>query len=111
MDIKNSVQKYPMTCGKEYINIDTIKESISIIMNSNIDYEFRTTVVKEFHEEEDFESIGQLISSAHKYFLQCFTDRDSVPFGNLHAPSKEDLEKYAKIASKYVENVSIRGVE
>lgn len=111
MDIKNSSEKYALTCGKQSIDMDKIKESISIIMHSGIDYEFRTTVVKEFHEENDFYGIGQLIESAQNYFLQCFTDRDSVPFGNLHAPTKKELEIYANITKKYVKNVSIRGVD
>ncbi len=111
MDIKNSTEKYALTCGKDYIDMNLIKESISIIMNSKVDYEFRTTVVDEFHEPQDFDGIGQLITSAQNYFIQCFTDRDSVPFENLHAPSKEKLQMCAKTIEKYVKNVSIRGVD
>ena len=111
MDIKNSEEKYNTTCGKTYIDLNLIKQSISYIMNSGIDYEFRTTVVSEFHEANDFHSIGQLIQSAQKYYLQSFTDRDTVPFENLHAPSKEQLIEYANIAKKYINNVYIRGVE
>ena len=58
----------------------------------DFDYEFRTTVVKEFHEAFDFLAIGQMIEGANRYFLQCFTDRDSVPFGNLHAPTADELD-------------------
>ena len=76
-----------------------------------IDYEFRTTVVKEFHQAEDFPGIGELIRGAKHYYLQCFTDRDTVPFGDLHAPSKEDLETYADIMKQYVSSTEIRGVE
>lgn len=111
MDIKNSEAKYAETCGKEYIDMDKIKQSISILKNSDIDYEFRTTVIAEFHEKEDFVSIGEMISSCKRYFLQSFTDRDTVPFENLHAPAKEDLEEYKKIAEKYVCDVKIRGVD
>lgn len=111
MDIKNSEKKYPETCGKEYIDMDKIKQSISILKNSDIDYEFRTTVISEFHEKEDFISIGEMIASCKRYFLQSFTDRDTVPFENLHAPAKEDLEEYKKIAEKYVSDVKIRGVD
>ena len=53
----------------------------------------------------------QLTATAPQYFLQCFTDRDTVPFGNLHAPSKDDLTEYAAIAGKYVKHVGIRGVD
>ena len=111
MDIKNSEDKYALTCGLDEVNLDTIRKSISILMNSGTDYEFRTTVVDELHEAEDFEKIGEMIKGARHYFLQRFTDRDSVPYGNLSAPSFEKMHEYAEIAKKYVENTELRGVE
>ncbi len=110
MDIKNSPAKYAATCGVAMIDMKTIEESISLIMKSGTGYEFRTTVVDEFHESADFAGIGKLIEGAEKYYLQCFTDRPSVPFGNLHAPSKEKLEEYAGIARVYVKFAAVRGV-
>jgi len=111
MDIKNSEEKYAVTCGLDSIDFDKIRESISLLMNGKTDYEFRTTVINEFHTEEDFEKIGKMISGAKRYFLQRFTDRDSVPYGNLTAPSFEQMKKYAETARKYVENTQLRGVE
>ena len=67
MDIKNSEEKYPLTTGIDNIDIAKIKESINFIMNCNIDYEFRTTVVKELHTSTDIEAIGLLIKDAKKY--------------------------------------------
>ena len=111
MDIKNSPEKYPQTCGVSRIDMDRIRESISLLMEGETAYEFRTTVVAEFHEADDFHRMGELISGARNYFLQRFTDRDTVPFGNLHAPSKEQLGQYAEIAKLYVRNTELRGVE
>ena len=111
MDIKNSPEKYAVTCGVESVDMNTIRTSINLLMESGIDYEFRTTVVEEFHEAADFEEMGKMIRGAKRYFLQSFTDRDSVPFGNLHAPSKESLEQYLSIMKKYVPDSAIRGVE
>ena len=111
MDIKNSEEKYALTCGLDSINMDIIKESISILMNSDIEYEFRTTVVNELHEADDFYKIGEMIKGAKHYFLQRFTDRDSVPYGNLSAPSFEDMHKYCDIARNFVTNSDLRGVE
>jgi pyruvate formate lyase activating enzyme len=91
--------------------MDIIRTSIDLLMGSGIDYEFSTTIVEEFHEAADFEEMGKMICGAKRYFLQSFTDRDSVPFGNLHAPSKESLEQYLSIMKKYVPDSSIRGVE
>ena len=114
MDIKNSPEKYMKTCGLEQegaVDLEKIRESIRLIMEKAPDYEFRTTVVVEFHEASDFEEMGKMIAGAKNYFLQSFTDRDTVPFEGFHAPDPEDLKKYAEIVRKYVAHVEIRGVE
>jgi len=111
MDVKNSPAKYAGTCGLETVDLDRVRRSINLLMNGPVDYEFRTTVVAEFHEVQDFEEIGKMIRGARRYFLQCFTDRDSVPFGNLHAPTAEDLARYAEVIRPYVPDVSLRGVD
>jgi pyruvate formate lyase activating enzyme len=111
MDIKNSPEKYALTCGLESIDMDKIYKSISLLMNGGTDYEFRTTVVEELHDENDFEKIGEMIKGSRRYFLQRFTDRDSVPYGNLSAPSFDSMRKYAEIARKFVPETELRGVE
>ena len=50
MDIKNSPEKYPLTCGVESVDMGKIYESIELLKSSNIEYEFRTTIVKELHD-------------------------------------------------------------
>ena len=111
MDIKNSPAKYALTSGLDRLDLTPILESIRLLINSDIDYEFRTTVIKEFHEAEDFEEMGRMIEGAKNYFLQAFTDRDSVPFGNLHAPEKDDMLIYMAKAAPYVSKISLRGID
>lgn len=111
MDIKNSPEKYPVTCGVDTVDMEKIYKSISVLMNSGIEYEFRTTVVNELHEEDDFNKIGEMIKGAKHYYLQRFTDRDSVPYGNLTAPTFDKMYKYAEIAKRYVSDTNLRGVE
>ena len=111
MDIKNSPAKYAVTCGVDSLDLAPVRRSVSMLMGSGIGYEFRTTVVRELHEEEDFHEIGRWTAGAENYFLQCFTDRDTVPFGNLTAPSREQLESFRHILEGYVKSVQIRGVE
>ena len=111
MDIKNSPGKYAGTIGLPSIDLSPIRRSISLLMKSGKDYEFRTTVVSQFHEDRDFEEIGRMIQGARVYYLQAFTDRDSVPFAGLSAPSKEELERYAGIVRPFVGQVHIRGVD
>ena len=110
MDIKNSPEKYALTAGLERLDLSPVRRSVSLLMESSIPYEFRTTVVDELHKAEDFEAMGQWIAGAKAYFLQPFTDRDSVPFAGFHAPSRENLEKYASMARVYVPYTSIRGL-
>ena len=110
MDIKNSPDKYARTCGLASIDLKPIYESIEILKTSGIDYEFRTTVVDEFHAKEDFEAIGKMIKGAKAYYLQAFTDRDTVVYENLHAPTKKCMELYCDIVRKFVPNSSLRGI-
>ena len=113
MDIKNSPGKYALTCGIRdagRLDISRITESIRLLMSSPTDYEFRTTVVRELHEAADFEEIGQMISGAKRYFLQCFTDRDTVPYKNMTAPEPEQMELFAGIARRYVPDTQLRGM-
>ena len=111
MDIKSSFPKYAGICGVSSLDTSIIEKSISIIMTSGVDYEFRTTVVGGYHEKEDFELIGKAISGAKAYYLQQFTLRDTVPDSTLTSPTLEEMESYAEIAKKYVANTQLRGVE
>ena len=111
MDIKNSPENYARTVGLPQIDLTPVRESVQLLMAGETDYEFRTTVVRELHTADDFEKIGSWIAGARRYFLQAFTDRDSVPFGGLHAPNADTMRAYAEIARKYVPDTALRGVE
>lgn len=111
MDIKNSPEKYALTAGLEKLELAPVYESIRLLMEGEAAYEFRTTVVKEFHEESDFYDIAKMIEGAKQYYLQSFTDRDSVPFEGLHAHDADELRRFAKIMEGHVGAVHLRGVE
>ena len=111
MDIKNSPKKYALTCGTPAVDIDRIRESVSLLVSGYADYEFRTTVVRELHGADDFEKMGEMIRGAKRYFLQAFTDRDTVPDHSFTAPSREEMETFREIAARYVESASLRGVD
>ncbi len=110
MDIKNSFDKYPVTTGIPKTDTSIIKKSISIIMNSGVDYEFRTTVTGGLHEKDDLEKIGKEIQGAKAYFLQQFTMRDTVPDKSLYSPNPQEMEACLEAARKYVKNAQLRGV-
>ena len=110
MDVKNSPEKYAHTCGVETMDLTPIKESVKLLLSGAVDYEFRTTVVDELHTLSDFESIAQWIAGAKRYYLQAFTDRDTVVYENFHAPAKECMETYASAVRKTVQEVALRGI-
>ena len=111
MDIKNSPAKYARTAGLERVDLEAVCRSVKLLMAGDTEYEFRTTVVDELHEAADFEAIGAWIAGAKHYFLQAFADRESVPFGNLHAPSLQKMAEYARIAGRFVPDTRLRGVD
>ena len=110
MDIKNSPQKYAITAGLSELDQGAVKESVSLLMQGNTDYEFRTTVVNGLHTGSDFEEIGKWISGAKAYFLQQFIDRDTVPGRGFSSPSEAQLTQYLEIVKPYVSNSNIRGL-
>ena len=111
MDIKNSPERYAETAGLPDLDLTPIQESVSLLMNGDTDYEFRTTVVAELHDDRSFEQIGRWIRGAKHYYLQKFTDRDTVPFEGLHAPTDEQMRKWAEMLRTDIPSVELRGVE
>ena len=109
MDIKNSPEKYSLTCGCP-VDMSAIRESISVIKNSGIDHEFRTTTVKEYHTPQDFLAIGDMICGESKYFLQHFEDSGNLISDNLSPLTKEEMATLADNIRSKTPNVAIRGV-
>ena len=108
MDIKNIFNKYNITAGKK-INLDNIKKSIEILKASKIDYEFRTTIIKEMHSLDDIVSICKLVGDA-KYYLQNFEDSENVIDHSLHGFSREELLFIDKYLKDLFPNVEIRAL-
>lgn len=111
MDIKNSREKYGMTIGIPDFPLEKIDESIHFLLSCNLDYEFRTTIVKELHTNEDILSIGQWIKGAKAYYLQNYKDSGDILCPGLSSHTKETLELFAMILKPYVHHVELRGVE
>lgn len=92
--------------------LERVKESIKIIMNSGIDYEFRTTVVPTLHTEEDIEKIAKFIKRAKKYALQNFSAQGEIldpKFKNIKPYDTETLNKMRDLAASYVDKCVVRG--
>ena len=111
MDVKNSPSKYAETIGLREFDIGSVNESIGLLLQNRVPYEFRTTVIREFHEARDFEEIGAWIEGAEQYFLQPFADRDTVPDRSLSAPDPDSLREFRDVAARFVKSAGIRGID
>ena len=110
MDIKNSPEKYPVTTGTESGFLSEVEKSVSILLNGSLPFEFRTTLVKGMHTEEDMRKIGEWIKGAKRYFLQQFTDSGDVLCEGLSAFTKEESEVLLAAVLSSVPTASLRGV-
>lgn len=108
MDIKNSLEKYPQTIGTPLSF--SLKDSINYIMNCGIDYEFRTTIIKEFHTENDIRKICEMIKHAKRFYLQKFKDSGNcINSTGLNEIDYNTAMHFKDIAEKYVDFVDVRG--
>lgn len=109
MDIKNSFVKYAMTVGVKNAFLDKISQTINFLMTSGIDYEFRTTLIDEFHNEQDMRDIAETIKGAKRLYLQKYVDRESCIAHGFHEVSKEKAERFVEILKGSIKQVSLRG--
>ena len=109
MDIKNCPNKYALTCGVKQVDLEKIKKTISIIMNSGVPYEFRTTLVKEFHELSDMKELASLIKGSRILYLQKFVEREGCIQKGLHEVSEDLANQFRDILLEDIDEVELRG--
>jgi len=110
MDIKAPLEKYAGV-AKSAVETKKIKESINLIMNSGLDYEFRTTIVKSQLKKEDILKIGELLKPGSPYILQKFVPSKTLNprFFKKNSYSDEELEEIKrKLKELYNLNCFIR---
>ena len=122
MDIKAPLEKYPQIVNivslsegeevRERVNfvLNNIQKSIALIMQSKIDYEFRTTVLKSQLSYDDFDKIGQMIKGAKRYYLQKFVPSEILDkkFLNEQTYTNEEFKTICQNLKKYIEFVAYR---
>ena len=91
-------------------DMENVEASAGYLMQGNIPYEFRTTVVREFHKRDDFEAIGRWLAGAEKYYLQAFEDSGDLIRPGLRAYTKEIMDQALDIVRRYVPNAELRGI-
>ncbi len=112
MDVKNSPAWYAQTVGLAQLPLGPVEESLQFLLSDPVDYELRTTLVAQLHDQASIEEMGRWVSTLgrpKKWFLQSFVDRDTVVFSGLAAPEEEAMATYRERLSPYAEQVTIRG--
>jgi anaerobic ribonucleoside-triphosphate reductase activating protein len=110
VDIKNSPEKYAETVGLKSFDMSTINQTVNFLMSGCVDYEFRTTVTKQFHTEKSMEEAARFIRGAKRYFLQNFVDSGNLIGSGITGQSKEEMEKLLAVVKKYVPDSCLRGI-
>jgi len=110
MDIKNQLSRYDETVGVK-VDKERIKLSVELIMQSGINYEFRTTAVPGIHTEADFLEIAKWIRGAKSYYLQSYRE-GKILDEKLKLKTKGktlDLARIKDMIKDEVDKIGIRG--
>lgn len=112
MDIKAGQENYEKASGVRGIKMEPIRESVRLLKEGNVPYEFRTTVVKGIHSESDFKSIGPWISGCPRYYLQSYEEMELASWQERYGSfSKDELTGFAELVRPFVGQVSLRGID
>jgi pyruvate formate lyase activating enzyme len=91
MDVKGPIDRYDTWCGVE-VDGTKIEESIGFIMEGNVDYEFRMTIVPSLHREDDIYQVAEYLRASDKFFLQEFKPRRCIDRSYLNIqPFPQDI--------------------
>lgn len=109
MDIKSERNNYALVSGG-CVNLKKVNESVNLIKKSGIEFEFRTTIIKNFHNFNAISKICEYLGNDVKYYLQNFEDNSNVLNKNLESFSKNELIELLNKLKERFPNVIIRGI-
>lgn len=111
MDIKSAPETYAAACGFQPAPLTAIRQSVELLMNGELPYEFRTTVVGGLHTREDFLSIRSWIGGCQSYYLQPYVDSEHVLSHTFRPPTDGELLDALRIVQETIPHAAIRGRE
>lgn len=111
MDIKSSQQNYSKVAGCASLPMDAIRESVDFLKSGKMEYEFRTTVVRELHDADDFRDIADWLSGCRAYYLQAYRESEHVIRPEFTSYTRKELEDFRRILLEKIPLVKIRGIE
>jgi len=109
MDIKASPNRYREVCGGVDV-LEAVQKSVLVLMDSGVDYEFRTTCVKPFHDEASLAQIGQWLQGAKQYYLQAFVDSGDLVGAGVSGLNKKEMEALRLAVLPYIPTTRLRGI-
>ena len=108
MDIKSSKEGYARAIGMEVFDTSKIERSASLLMQGKVDFEFRTTLVRELHTAQDIEQIGKWLAGGEKYYLQSFIDSGDIIENGFSAYSEAETEHLKQTLCAFIPLAQIR---
>lgn len=108
MDVKSSPSGYAKATGSD-LSTDVFAESMELIRESGISYEFRTTAVKGIHEVQDFCEIGKWLRAEDPYFIQTFVDSGNLLGNDCLAFDEDEMQAILEAVRLYLPKAKLRG--
>ena len=108
MDIKSSLDDYHRFAKSQDL-ISNVKRTIDLLKENKVDYEFRITLIDEYHSIKEINKIAELLKGAKRLYLQQFKVSDGVLNKNLHPVDEGVANSYAEILSHFIDEVELRG--
>ena len=110
MDVKNSPASYAKTVGVENVDLSPVRQSVALLLEGRVDYEFRTTVVRELHSLQDMVELSEWIAGAKRYALQVFTDSGALLRPGLSPWDPQTMKQLLAAVRQAVPAAELRGM-
>ena len=111
MDVKSSPAGYGRCAGVPGTILAQVRESVSLLEQSGVPHEFRTTAVKGLHSPADFEAIGAWLAGTDRYFIQSYADSGDILEPGMEAFSSAELEELLAAVRPYIPHAALRGAD
>ncbi len=111
MDIKNTWEKYPETTGVPALNVASLKQSVAFLKSTSLPHEFRTTVCRPYHTEEDLVAIASMLGPDQPYFLQSFRNSGALLTQKASGYTPSEMRTLFNAVKKIDPFASLRGTD
>ena len=109
IDIKNDRENYAEIIGFKTFDTKKIEKTVEFLLSGKVKYEFRTTLIAEYHKADNMRRIAEWIKGADKYFMQKFKSGENCISQNLSPVPIETAQEFAEIIRPFVKQVGLRG--